>query len=156
MSTGFALPTVITKRVKTLNSGPVTNDVVYVCPANCITEVFLSHLVAPTLVQISSIVLVRAGGVAPITKQIGGLVSSSSNIPAYLPLSINANTNTSESNIVSGEGVSSFSGNVQAIDVQKYGSSFKMFPNDYFVVNYNGILSGGQLVYSTVEVFGQG
>lgn len=155
MSTGFALPTVITKRVKTLNSGPVTNDVVYVCPANCITEVFLSHLFASVLLQISSIVLVRAGGTQPITKTIGTLISSAGNA-TYLPLSINANTNTSESNIVSGEGVNSFSGNVQLLDVQKYGSSFKMFPNDYFVVNYNGILSGGELVYSTVEVFGQG
>lgn len=160
MSTGFTLPTTITKRIKTLNLGVVSNDVIYTCPANCIADVYLSDLSHGNIggfFALLSINLVRSGGpvsnvitVAPSQNIVGA-----GNYPLVLggggTISPNANANA---NAVVGDDTANIVGANTDGNSKKFGSVLRLFPNDFLVANYNGISSTAVLVYSTVETFG--
>lgn len=161
MSTGFSIPTVITKRTKALNTGSVTNDVIYTCPANCVTDVYLSdvsHGNPSGFFALQSINLVRAGGPVQNVVQINGSqnVIGNGNIPlnlggqGFVKNNTNANANAVVGTETDDQNSSSSTGNAT-----KFGSVIRLFPNDYLVANYNGVSSGATLVYSTIEVFGQ-
>jgi len=160
MSTGFTLPTAITKRTKTLNLGAVSNDVIYTCPANCIADVYLSDLSHGNIggfFALNSINLVRAGGpvanvipVAPAQNIIGA-----TNYPVILG---GGDTITPQPNANSNAVVGNDTANVVGASTDgnstKFGSVLRLFPNDFLVANYNGISSTAVLVYSTIETFG--
>jgi len=153
MSTGFSLPTAITKRIKTLNAGAVTNDVVYVCPANCITDVYLSHGFNANL---SSLNLVRVGGTYQNVKQLAGSQNFATGSPVVLGnLGAVKETANANSNAIVGEETANTVASNTDGNSTKFGSVIRLFPNDFLVANYTGGVGGGELVYSTVETFGQ-